>query len=208
MATQDERRQATREAILAAANRQFGQSGYGNVTVDQIASEANVAKGAVYHHFSTKADMFEAVLRGVAAGIVADVQVALSQQTDIMTAMLVGNRAFFASCAKPQTAQIFLRDGPSVLGWVRWREIDTSYFGGMVTDGLKSAMALGAITERPIDPLVGLMLGAITEAAIDCANKADFGEAAEAYVDALEAMLQGLRPSGGWSILPVHGQLR
>jgi AcrR family transcriptional regulator len=192
VATQKERRQATREAVLAAACRQFGERGYGNVTIDQIAAEADVAKGAVYHHFSTKADVFEAVLREVAAGIVDDVQAALAQQTDIMTAMRVGNRAFFASCAKPQTAQIFLRDGPSVLGWSRWREIDIGYFGGMVKNGLIAAMNLGAIAGRPIDPLVSLILGAITEAAIDCADKDKFGEASEAYVEALEAMLRGL----------------
>jgi len=194
VATQEERRQATRDAILAAAHRQFGEQGYGNVTIDQIAAEAAVAKGAVYHHFSTKTDVFEAVLRGVAATIVVDVHAALAQQTDIMAAMSAGNRAFFASCAKPQTAQIFLRDGPSVLGWRRWREIDADYFGGMVKAGLMSAMALGAIAERPIDPLVGLILGAVTEAAIDCAQKEDFGEAADAYLEALEPMLQGLRP--------------
>lgn len=195
LATQEERRRATREAILAAAHRRFGECGYGDVTIDQIAAEADVAKGAVYHHFATKADIFEAVLRGVAGEIVTDVRAVLTQQTDIMAAIHAGNRAFFTSCAKSLTAQIFLRDGPSVLGWSRWREIDADHFGGMVKDGLKAAMAVGVIAERPIDPLVGLMLGAITEAAIDCANKQDFGEVADAYVDALDAMLKGLVPA-------------
>jgi AcrR family transcriptional regulator len=192
VATQEERRQATREAILVAAHRQFGERGYGNVTIDQIAAEAKVAKGAIYHHFTTKADVFEAVLRDVAAAIVADVQTALDRQTDVLTAIQAGNRAFFASCAKPLTAQIFLRDGPSVLGWSRWRRIDADNFGGMVKAGVRSAMALGVIAERPIDPLVSLMLGAITEAAISCADEDDFSAAAEAYVDALNAMFRGL----------------
>ena len=175
-----------------AAHRRFGERGYGNVTIDQIAAEAKVAKGAVYHHFTTKADVFEAVLRDVAAAIVADVQTEIALQTDVMTAIQVGNRAFFASCAKPLTAQIFLRDGPSVMGWSKWRQIDADNFGGMVRAGVKSAMALGLIAERPIDPLVSLMLGAITEAAISCAEEDDFSEAAEAYVDALDAMFRGL----------------
>lgn len=192
MATQEERRQATREAILRAAHRQFGARGYGNVTIDQIAAEAKVAKGAIYHHFNTKTDVFEAVLHQVAAAIVADVQSALDRQTDVMTAIQAGNRAFFASCAEPLTAQIFLRDGPSVMGWSKWRQIDADNFGGMVKDGVRSAMALGVIAERPIDPLVSLMLGAITEAAISCADEDDFSAAAEAYVDTLDAMFRGL----------------
>lgn len=177
---------------MLAAHRQFGQVGYVNVTIDQIAAEARVAKGAVYHHFATKAEIFEAVLRGVAAATAADVRASLARQPDIIAAMRAGNQAFFASCAKPLTAQILLRDGPAVLGWRRWREIDTQHFGGIVKDGLTSAMAVGLIAERPIDPLVTLMLGAITEAAIDCASRDDFGEAAETYVEALDALLRGL----------------
>jgi AcrR family transcriptional regulator len=195
MATQEERREATRAAILAAARLHFGSSGYGHVAMDQIATGAGVAKGAVYHHFPTKADLFEAVLQGVASQILAEVQATLMQQSDILGAMFAGNRAFFAACADPQFAQIFLKDGPAVLGWSRWREIDASHFGGMVRDGLYAAMEVGATVKRPIDPLVRLILGAVTEAAIDCANSTNFSEAAESYLEGLEAILNGLRPA-------------
>jgi AcrR family transcriptional regulator len=195
MATQEERREATRKAVLRAAQRHFGSYGYNRVTVDQIATDADVAKGAIYHHFPTKADLFEAVVQAVAAKILAEVQATLVQQPDILTAMFAGHRAFFATCAKPQFAQIFLKDGPSILGWNRWREIDANHFGGLVRDGLLAAMELGVITKRPIDPLVGLILGAVTEAAIACANSENFAEAAEGYVEGLEAILNGLRPT-------------
>lgn len=195
MATQEERREATRKAVLRAAQRHFGSFGYNSVTVDQIAADAEVAKGAIYHHFPTKADLFEAVVQAVAAEILAEVQATLVQQRDILTAMFAGHRAFFATCAKPQFAQIFLKDGPSILGWSRWREIDANHFGGMVRDGLLAAMELGVITKQPIDPLVGLILGAVTEAAIACANSENFAEAAEGYVEGLEAILNGLRPT-------------
>ncbi len=194
MATQEERREATRTAILASAQSRFGLFGYNNVSVDQIAADAKVAKGAIYHHFPTKADVFEAVLHDVASQILAEVQANLMQQTDILAAMFTGNRAFFASCAKPEFSQIFLKDGPAVLGWSRWREIDASYFGGMVRDGLFAAMEFGVITKRPIEPLVRLILGAVTEAAIDCANSDNFAKAAESYLEGLEAIINGLRP--------------
>lgn len=195
MATQEERREATRKAILAAAQIRFGSSGYDHVTVDDIAADAKVAKGAIYHHFATKADLFEVVLQGVAAQILAEVHATLLQQSDILAAIFAGNRAFFASCANPQFSRIFLKDGPSVLGWDRWREIDGSHFGGMVRDGLFAAMEVGVIIKRPVDPLVRLILGAITEAAIDCANSENFAEAAEGYLEGLEAILTGLRPA-------------
>ncbi len=193
MATQKERREATRNAVLSAAQIRFGSFGYSNVTMDEIAADAKVAKGAIYHHFPAKADLFEAVLQGVASQILAEVQATLMQQSDILAAMFAGNRAFFSSCANPQFAQIFLKDGPAVLGWHRWREIDASHFGAMVRNGLFAAMEVGVIERRPIDPLTHLLLGAITEAAIDCANSEDFAEAAEAYLEELEAIVNGLR---------------
>ena len=195
MATQEERREATRKAVLRAAQRHFGSFGYNNVTVDQIASDADVAKGNIYHYFPTKADLFEAVVEAVAAKIQAEVRAIAVQQPDILTAMFAGHRAFFTACAKPQFAQIYLRDGPAILGWNRWREIDANHFGGMVRDGLLAAMELGVITKRPVDPLVGLILGAVTEAAIACASSKNFAEAAEGYVEGLEAILNGLRPT-------------
>ena len=195
MATQEERRGATRKAVLRVAQRHFGKFGYNSVTVDQIATDADVAKGAIYHYFSSKTDLFEAVLQAVAAEIQAEVRAITVQQPDILTAMFAGHRAFFATCAKPQFAQIYLKDGPSILGWNRWREIDANHFGGMVRDGLLAAMEVGAITKRPVDPLVDLILGAVTEAAIACANSKNFAEAAEGYVEALEAILNGLRPT-------------
>jgi AcrR family transcriptional regulator len=195
MPTQEERREATRSAILAAAQLHFGCSGYHQVAVDQIAAEAKVAKGAIYHHYPTKADLFEAVVRKVATQILAEVRATFLQQTEILAAVCAGNRAFFAACAAPHSAQIFLRDGPAVLGWNRWREIDASYFGAMVRDGLVAAMEAGVIVKQPIDPLVRLILGAVTEAAIDCANCENFDERAESYLLGLEALLNGLRPA-------------
>ena len=58
-----------------------------------------------------------------------------------------------------------------------------------------SVPMVGVIAERPINPLTRLILGAITEAAIDCANSDDFGATAKGYVEGLEAILNGLRPT-------------
>jgi AcrR family transcriptional regulator len=195
MASQEERRETTRKAILAAAQRNFGSFGYESVTVDRIAADAEVAKGAVYHHFQTKAELFDAVVQSVAAEILAEVRTILARQPNIWEAMLAGQRAFFAACARPPFAQIFLRDGPSVLGWTRWREIDADHFGGLVRDGLLAAMDLGVIARRPIEPLVGLIVGAGTEAAIACANSQNFTETAREYADGMEAILNGLKPA-------------
>ncbi|WP_085339306.1 TetR/AcrR family transcriptional regulator [Aquidulcibacter paucihalophilus] len=195
MAKQEDRRDETRKAILAAAKALFGTLGYYAVSIDQIAEDANVAKGAIYHYFSTKNLLFEAVLNDVGAAALKQLQAEIVWQEDALATMMAGYRAFFEICTISEFAQVFLRDGPAVLGWARWREIDTHYFGGMVKEGLKVAMDLDVLVRQPIDPLANLLIGAITEAAMDCAHSTDFKDRSDAYMTSLETILDGLKPT-------------
>ena len=129
MAKQAERRAATSEAILAAARRLFGTQGFAATTMDEIAEGASVAKGAVYHHFRTKEAVFEAVFDLVSRDLVAEIDSTARVEKDVLAAMVAGTQHYFAATAKGPTGQIILRDGPAVLGWERWREIDAKHFG-------------------------------------------------------------------------------
>src|SRR3979490_2362888 len=126
MAKQAERRAATTEAILKAGRRLFGERGFAATTIDDIAESAQVAKGAVYHHFATKEAVFDVVSRD----LVSDIDRMVRTEKDVLAAMVAGTQHYFAACAKGPTCQIILRDGPAVLGWERWREIDAKHFGG------------------------------------------------------------------------------
>ncbi len=192
MATQQARREATRAVLISTAKTFFGEQGFSNTTIDQIAAEAGLAKGAVYHHFATKKVLFESVLETVAEEIALQVQGSAIGKVDILEAMRAGIRTFFAVCSDAQTARIFLADGPAVLGWQRWREIDSSYFAGIISAALGAAIEQGVFKKQPVEPLACLVMGAISEAALDCAVRPDFDNAAEAYITALEAMLAGL----------------
>ena len=52
----------TRLRIVEAAYRVFSRRGYGQATVDEIGDEAGVSMGALYHHFSSKEELFRAIL--------------------------------------------------------------------------------------------------------------------------------------------------
>jgi AcrR family transcriptional regulator len=56
------RRQVTRTRLLRAAHDVFATRGYTRATIDLIAEAAGLSKGAVYFHFSSKEDVFLAVL--------------------------------------------------------------------------------------------------------------------------------------------------
>jgi AcrR family transcriptional regulator len=193
MAKQAERRAATTEAILKAGRRLFGDHGFAATTIDDIAEAAQVAKGAVYHHFATKEAVFEAVFDVVSRDLVADIDRAVRTEKDVLAAMVAGTQHYFAACAKGPTCQIILRDGPAVLGWERWREIDAQHFGGKFPRALTAAMDGGLIARQPIEPLARLLLGAATEAAVACAGRPDIAKAGGEYSRAFKSLIEALR---------------
>jgi len=107
--------------------------------------------------------------------------------------LAAGARAYFAACAEPATFRIILKDGPLVLGWARWREIDMRDFGHFVPRALKAAMKQGLIAKQPVEPLARLIVGAITEAAMACAESDNPARTGKQHVSALETLLEGLR---------------
>ncbi|MBJ7405907.1 MAG: TetR/AcrR family transcriptional regulator [Bradyrhizobium sp.] len=193
MAKQAERRAATSEAILTAARRLFGAHGFAATTMDEIAEGAGVAKGAVYHHFKTKEAVFEAVFDLVSRDLVAEIDRAARTEKDVLAAMVGGTQHYFAATAKGATGQIILRDGPAVLGWERWREIDAQHFGGKMPRALSAAMEAGLIARQPVEPLARLLLGAVTEAAVACAGRTDIARAGAEYARAFKSLVEALR---------------
>ena len=193
MATQAERRAATIEAILNAGRLLFGERGFAATTMDDIAEQARVAKGAVYHHFATKEAVFDAVFDQVSRALVHEIDRAVRREKDVLAAMIAGTQHYFAACAKGPTGQIILRDGPAVLGWERWREIDAQHFGGKIPRALASAMDAGLIARQPVEPLARLLLGAVTEAAVACAGRPDVLKAGSEYTRAFKSLIEALR---------------
>lgn len=191
MVRQAERRQATLSAILAAARRGFGDDGFDETSVEDIAAEAGVAKGAVYHYFATKEAIFEAVLEVVSAEIAVEVREVSRRAPDVLAVLVVATEAYFAATARPAVQRIVLKDGPVVVGWECWREIDARHFTGTVPLALEQAMMEGLIARQPTGPLARVLQGAMTEAAMAAAGgtKAE----ARAYIDALATLINGLR---------------
>jgi AcrR family transcriptional regulator len=191
MVKQEDRRAATRSGIIAAARSAFGQHGYAEVSVDHIAAQAGVAKGAVYHHFQSKDALFEAALEVESAAVLAEVVAAITNAHDFRSALSIGNRAFFVACSDPLRAKILLHDGPAVLGWARWRQIDQRNFGGLIKLAILNAIDQSLTMPRDPEVLMRILLGAVTEAVISASESDDFMACAEVYLEAIGAMVEG-----------------
>ncbi len=193
MSSQAERRAATVAAILASARTLFGSRGFEATSIDDIAEGARVAKGAVYHHFESKEAIFTAVLDGVQREIQqAPVPAGFGVEGDLADRMAAGVRHYLLTASAPAFKRILLIDGPAVIGWRRWREIDDQYFG---SGARRATAALLGETASPaeVDALTHLIMGAVMEGAMVCATAADVETAAGDLTDALRRALKGLQ---------------
>jgi AcrR family transcriptional regulator len=168
--TQASRTASTRAALINAARRLFAEHGYGEVGTEQIALAAGVTRGALYHQFADKADLFAAVLESVEV----DVTTRLIEVVDAVAArggqpldlLIAGADAWLDASADPEVRRIALLDGPSVLGWERWREVGMRHGLGLVKSLLIELMEAGGIPVQPVDPLAHALVGALDEAAL------------------------------------------
>lgn len=173
--TQGERTAVTRDALVAAARRLFGTDGYAAVGTERIAREAGMTRGALYHQFADKAELFAAVLDQVEHEIGERMLVASAghDPADTAAMLVAGADAFLDACAEPDLQRIVLVDGPSVLGWERWREICLRHSVGLVAALLSDGIERGSIPAQPVDPLTHVLVGAVDEAALYVARAAD-----------------------------------
>ncbi|HEY7949988.1 MAG TPA: TetR family transcriptional regulator [Solirubrobacterales bacterium] len=192
--TQTERSEATRAALIEAARGLFAERGYAGVGTEEIVRVAGVTRGALYHHFDGKLELFAAVYERIEAELAEQIAVgALAANADSpLEAMRAGAEMFLAACTEPEAQRIVLLDGPSVLGWDRWRAIAAEHGLGLIEASLQAAIDAGAIKPQPVRALAHVLMGALDEAAMLVA-RADDPEAARAEVKAaLDLLLDGL----------------
>lgn len=162
--TQADRRAATRGALLAAARAEFVENGYAAAATEAVVRRAGVTRGALYYHFPDKAALLEAVVELVAIEIHDAILAAAMQAASPRAALVGGMRAFLDACLRDEARSIYLIDGPAVLGWRRWREIDGAHSGRLLHEGV--SMALAGAGGRDADALTTLISGAFNEAAL------------------------------------------
>ncbi|MGW4411881.1 TetR family transcriptional regulator [Nonomuraea sp. NPDC004702] len=189
--TRTEQKERTRRTLLATARRLFATRGYAGVGLAEIVSESGVTKGALYHHFEGKPDLFRAVLEQVQREVADRVAAAADAEDDPWAQLKAGCAAFVAAGADPDVQRIMLIDGPAVLGWNEWRAIDEATSVRHLTEALAALVAAGAIPAQPVAPLARLLSGAMNEAALWLAQSAPDGLADTQA--ALSRLLDALR---------------
>ena len=192
----EERSEETRQALIQAARELFAERGFAGVGTEEIVRAARMTRGALYHHFESKEDLFRAVYEDVERELVERIGTDAMSAPDPLQALRAGARAFLDACEDPAVQRIALLDAPSVLGWEQWREIGLRYGFGLVQQTLEAAMEADMLERQPVRPLAHLLLGSIDEAAMLVARADDGGKTKREVAAAVERFLDSLRPSG------------
>jgi AcrR family transcriptional regulator len=182
---------STRAKLVRAARTLFARHGYAAVGTEQIVRRAGVTRGALYHHFATKEDLFLAVYEQVEHDLTARLVSLVSEAASPLEALRIGIRTFLDACRTPEMQRIVLVDGPAVLGWERWREIAQQNGLGLTEGVLNAAVEAGEIAPIAVTPLAHMLGGALDEAALLVVNDPDQTDTVAAT---LERLLDGLRP--------------
>lgn len=178
--------------MLREGRRLFATLGYGPVGLSEIVAAAGVTKGALYHHFESKADLFRAVLEQVQQEVAQRVAAAAAAHCDAWSQLTAGCRAFLVASTDPDLQRIMLVDGPAVLGWNEWRALDEAASARHLAEALAALVAEGTIAPQPIAPLTHLLSGAMNEAALWLSASAKPDDLAATWA-ALSRMLEALR---------------
>ncbi|MGJ6968324.1 TetR/AcrR family transcriptional regulator [Streptosporangium sp. G11] len=182
----------TRRALVTEARRLFARHGYAAVSLAQIVGAAAVTKGALYHHFDSKAALFHVVVEQVQREVGERVAAAADAYDDPWEQLVAGCRAFLAVSRDPDVQQIMLVDGPAVLGWNEWRAMDEASSARHLTEALATLIEAGVVARRPVEPLARLLSGAMNEAALWLARSTDPDDL-PAVTEELSRILESLR---------------
>ncbi len=193
MSSRAQQSEATRGRLLRVGRDLFTRRGYSEVATEEIVRRAGVTRGALYHHFRDKRDLFAAVVEQVEQDVLARVAEAALTETDAWEQQRAAIGAFLDVCLEPAVQRIVLTDAPSVLGLAAWREIEARYGLGLVSAGLETVMEAGYIEKQPLEPLAHLLLGALTEGGLLIARAEDRETARREVGESLDRILRGLR---------------
>jgi AcrR family transcriptional regulator len=187
--------EATRGVLIDTAQRLFTERGYAATSTADIVAAAQVTRGALYHHFRDKEDLVRAVLEATEAEMVGRVATAAAQDATPLAQLHAAIEAFFAICLEPLFRRIVLEDGPAVLGWQAWHDIDARYAYGAITVGLQAAMDCGELAAQPVEPVAHLLVGALMQGALVVARATDQAAATASMAASMHRLLDGLRPA-------------
>ena len=188
---------STKRALVDVAEAKFAENGYAATSLDAVVAGARVTKGALYHHFSGKQALFEAVFERVESDATRAIATSLTGHPDPWAKARAGLGAFLEAVQEPGYRRIVIQEGPAVLGHERYREhVERSTFAN-VLDIVRAVLDPGEIDEELLETYARVLFGGLSAAGESVSSAPDPIAAAERARTAIGFVLAGLRGLAG-----------
>ena len=188
--------EVTQKALRGEARKLFAQKGYSGANTGELVQRAKVTKGALYHHFANKRELYLAVVEDMERELVERIEAAGAAARDPWKRLQAMCRAYLESCRDPGLTRILVLEAPVVLGWKTWCNLEQKYEVAAFARCLKEAGAAGfgaSALPESAETLAQVILGALTTGARVIATAANPSAARKQVEKTIERLLAGLR---------------
>ena len=184
--------EATQRTLRQHARRMFAQKGYAEAATDELVKRARVTKGALYHHFTNKLELYRAVVEDMERDLAAQIEAAAGRHRDPAGRLRAMCRAYLDACSDPSVARVLVLEAPVVLSWRGWCILAQKYEVAAFKACLREVLAPGTTKDEASDTMAQVILGALHTSARVVATAPD-PKVARAQVDeTIERLLSGL----------------
>jgi AcrR family transcriptional regulator len=191
-----ERGKSTRDQLVAVATELFAERGFEGTSIEAVLDAAGVSRGSLYHHFTNKEALFEAVFQAVEDRIGEQILVAAAAVPgaleDAIVSLRVGSLEWIKLAGDPVVQRIVLIDAPAVLGWERWRELEEQNALGTIKNAIQAASDQGRVRPELVDVYAHMLLATVNEFALMIARTDDQASAMQTAETAVDDILTKL----------------
>lgn len=181
--------------LIDIARTHFNSNGYADAALESIVHDANLTRGAIYHHFRNKKELFRIVLEDVQREVAEKVELESSTSEDVWQQLYLGCRAFIMAAVEERNRRIMLIDGPAILGWDVWREMDKNHSMRLLREQLEIMQNQRYFRMAPLDALTHFISGGLNETALWLANESSRSNALDETMKVLTVFLEGFKQS-------------
>lgn len=180
----------TRATLLVIARKVFSDRGYADTSMDDLTAQANLTRGALYHHFGDKKGLLAAAVEQIDAEMDERLQAISDAADDEWEGFRSRCRAYLEMALEPEIQRIVLRDARAVLGGAS--PDSQRHCVESMRRLIDSLMQGGIVAQADPQALASLIYGSLAEAAFWIADGEDGNTRLEQGVVALELLLRGL----------------
>jgi len=189
----EEYAEITKQALHDSALELFVRQGYGKTSIEDIVRKARVTRGAFYYHYKSKEDVFVQVYEGLAVQLVTVIERGLKEIPDPWEKAVAGCRAFLEYCIDPDYCTIRLDDAIGVLGWKRWRKIDSEHTMKIMRDVLQGIKESGELIADNVDLVATMIYAILIEAALTISASREKQKTRDDVLVIIMNLLSGLK---------------